>query len=128
MGLLSYLKPMVLTLSLLKGQGSPSRNKTLGPWSALIPMLQLFKGLGGNEYDKSGQNEAKSNKAEHAIEKSAKNQSQRQTHLKSNPLNPLTLKNLKTITPLAILSNLIRGLDVEGYERLRSMAWKAIRD
>nr|GEV82723.1 reverse transcriptase domain-containing protein [Tanacetum cinerariifolium] len=32
--------------SLLKGQGSPGRNKTLGPWSARIPMWQLFKGLG----------------------------------------------------------------------------------
>nr|GEX40692.1 probable aspartyl aminopeptidase [Tanacetum cinerariifolium] len=33
--------------SLLKGQGSPDRNKTPGPWSARILMWQLFKGLGG---------------------------------------------------------------------------------
>nr|GEW54105.1 hypothetical protein [Tanacetum cinerariifolium] len=32
---------------LLKDRGSPGRNKTLGPWSARIPMWQLFKGLGG---------------------------------------------------------------------------------
>nr|GEV96028.1 hypothetical protein [Tanacetum cinerariifolium] len=31
---------------LLKGQGSPGRNKTSEPWSARIPMWQLFKGLG----------------------------------------------------------------------------------
>nr|GEU57116.1 reverse transcriptase domain-containing protein [Tanacetum cinerariifolium] len=31
--------------SLLKGRGSPGRNKTLGPWSACISMWQLFKGL-----------------------------------------------------------------------------------
>nr|GFA01007.1 hypothetical protein [Tanacetum cinerariifolium] len=31
---------------LLKGQGSPGRNKTPGPWSTRIPMWQLFKGLG----------------------------------------------------------------------------------
>nr|GEX50508.1 hypothetical protein [Tanacetum cinerariifolium] len=35
--------------SLLKGQGSPSRNKTPGPWSARAPMWQLFKGLGDKE-------------------------------------------------------------------------------
>nr|GEY29080.1 hypothetical protein [Tanacetum cinerariifolium] len=31
-----------------KGQGSPGRNKTPGPWSARIPMWQLFKGLEDN--------------------------------------------------------------------------------
>ncbi|GKE24205.1 hypothetical protein Tco_1435717, partial [Tanacetum coccineum] len=30
--------------SFQKGRGSPSRNKTPGPWSAHIPMRQLFKG------------------------------------------------------------------------------------
>nr|GEV97901.1 reverse transcriptase domain-containing protein [Tanacetum cinerariifolium] len=35
---------------LLKGRGSPGRNKTPGPWSARVPMWQLFKGLGGNDY------------------------------------------------------------------------------
>nr|GEU81221.1 hypothetical protein [Tanacetum cinerariifolium] len=34
--------------SLLKGRGSPGRNKTPGPWSARIPMWQLFKGLRGS--------------------------------------------------------------------------------
>nr|GEV34438.1 putative reverse transcriptase domain-containing protein [Tanacetum cinerariifolium] len=37
-------------LNLLKGRGSPGRNKTPGPWSARAPMWQLFKGLGGNDY------------------------------------------------------------------------------
>nr|GEV83868.1 hypothetical protein [Tanacetum cinerariifolium] len=37
----------LIDLTLLKGQGSPGRNKTPGPWSARIPMWQLFKGLGG---------------------------------------------------------------------------------
>nr|GEV94075.1 DNA-directed DNA polymerase [Tanacetum cinerariifolium] len=32
--------------SLLKSQGFPSQNKTPGPWSACIPMWQLFKRLG----------------------------------------------------------------------------------
>nr|GFA64893.1 hypothetical protein [Tanacetum cinerariifolium] len=31
------------------GQGSPGRNKTHGPWSAGIPIWQLFKGLGGKK-------------------------------------------------------------------------------
>nr|GEY26478.1 hypothetical protein [Tanacetum cinerariifolium] len=35
---------------LLKGQGSPGRNKTPGPWSARVPMWQLFKGLESNDY------------------------------------------------------------------------------
>ncbi|GJX33301.1 hypothetical protein Tco_0243156 [Tanacetum coccineum] len=30
--------------SFQKGRGSPGRNKTPGPWSARVPMLQLFKG------------------------------------------------------------------------------------
>nr|GEX00115.1 reverse transcriptase domain-containing protein [Tanacetum cinerariifolium] len=34
--------------SLLKGQGSPGRNKTPRPWSVRIPMWQLFNGLRGN--------------------------------------------------------------------------------
>nr|GEV59347.1 hypothetical protein [Tanacetum cinerariifolium] len=34
-------------LILLKGQGFPGRNKTPGPWSARIPMWQLFKRLEG---------------------------------------------------------------------------------
>ncbi|GJW77149.1 hypothetical protein Tco_0138831 [Tanacetum coccineum] len=33
--------------SFQKGRGSPGRNKTPGPWSARIPMWQLFKGPGG---------------------------------------------------------------------------------
>nr|GEW27366.1 putative reverse transcriptase domain-containing protein [Tanacetum cinerariifolium] len=36
---------MSSTASFLKGQGSPGRNKTPGPWSARISMWQLFKGL-----------------------------------------------------------------------------------
>nr|GEU49074.1 reverse transcriptase domain-containing protein [Tanacetum cinerariifolium] len=32
------------------GQGSPGRNKNPGPWSACIPMWQLFKGLGEDEH------------------------------------------------------------------------------
>ncbi|GKC58553.1 hypothetical protein Tco_1086151 [Tanacetum coccineum] len=34
--------------SFQKGQGSPGRNKTPRPWSARIPMWQLFKGLEDN--------------------------------------------------------------------------------
>ncbi|GKC45022.1 hypothetical protein Tco_1062744, partial [Tanacetum coccineum] len=41
--------------SLKKGRGSPGQNKTPGPWSARIPMWQLFKGPGGNGYTKNGQ-------------------------------------------------------------------------
>ncbi|GKB43795.1 reverse transcriptase domain-containing protein [Tanacetum coccineum] len=33
--------------SFQKGRGSPGQNKTPGPWSARIPMWQLFKGPGG---------------------------------------------------------------------------------
>ncbi|GJY27762.1 hypothetical protein Tco_0403529, partial [Tanacetum coccineum] len=33
--------------SFQKGRGSPGRNKTPGPWSARIPMWELFKGPGG---------------------------------------------------------------------------------
>nr|GEW31256.1 hypothetical protein [Tanacetum cinerariifolium] len=33
---------------LLKGRGFPGQNKTPGPWSARIPMWQLFKRLGSN--------------------------------------------------------------------------------
>ncbi|GJR82212.1 retrovirus-related pol polyprotein from transposon TNT 1-94 [Tanacetum coccineum] len=36
------------TFILQKGRGSPGRNKTPGPWSARIPMWQLFKGPGGH--------------------------------------------------------------------------------
>nr|GEX85404.1 retrovirus-related Pol polyprotein from transposon TNT 1-94 [Tanacetum cinerariifolium] len=38
--------------SLLKGQKFPGQNKTPGPWSARIPMWQLFKRL-GNKKDES---------------------------------------------------------------------------
>nr|GEU91809.1 reverse transcriptase domain-containing protein [Tanacetum cinerariifolium] len=45
--------------SLLKGQGSPGRNKTPGTWSARIPMWQLFKGLGGKDYAQNVKNQSK---------------------------------------------------------------------
>nr|GEU79878.1 reverse transcriptase domain-containing protein [Tanacetum cinerariifolium] len=45
--------------SLLKGRGSPGQNKTLGPWSARIPMWQLFKGLGVTNMSKVNKIEAK---------------------------------------------------------------------
>nr|GEX30657.1 hypothetical protein [Tanacetum cinerariifolium] len=38
------------TKRLLKGRGSPGRNKTPGPRSARVPMWQFFKGLGGKDY------------------------------------------------------------------------------
>nr|GEV61136.1 putative reverse transcriptase [Tanacetum cinerariifolium] len=88
--------------SLLKGRGSPGRNKTSGPWSARIPMWQLFKGLKGNGYVKSGQNRSKTDKTGHGNEKSSRNRRRRRIYLKSNPVNPLTLKNPKTITPFGV--------------------------
>nr|GEZ28806.1 hypothetical protein [Tanacetum cinerariifolium] len=45
--------------SLLKGRGSPGRNKTPGPWSARAPMWQLFKGLGGKDYAQDIKNQSK---------------------------------------------------------------------
>nr|GEW05289.1 outer membrane protein porin [Tanacetum cinerariifolium] len=53
-----------------------------------------------NGYDKSGQDRSKTDKTGHRNEKSSRNRSQRRIHLKSNSVNPLTLKNPKTITPL----------------------------
>nr|GEU79854.1 putative reverse transcriptase domain-containing protein [Tanacetum cinerariifolium] len=40
--------------SLLKSQGFPSQNKTPGPWSAHIPMWQLFKRIGVIRFGKRG--------------------------------------------------------------------------
>nr|GEZ32368.1 hypothetical protein [Tanacetum cinerariifolium] len=37
---------LVKNVFLLKGQGFPGQNKTPGPWSARVPMWQLFKRLG----------------------------------------------------------------------------------
>nr|GEW44756.1 reverse transcriptase domain-containing protein [Tanacetum cinerariifolium] len=76
--------------SLLKGRGSPGQNKTPGPWSARIPMWRLFNGLGGNGYDKSGQNRSKTDKTGHGNEKSSRYRSRRRIHLKSNPVNSLS--------------------------------------
>nr|GEW46056.1 putative reverse transcriptase domain-containing protein [Tanacetum cinerariifolium] len=53
----------------------------------------------GNGYDKSGQKRSKTDKTGHGNEKSSRNHSRRRIHLKSNPVNPLTLKNPKTIAP-----------------------------
>nr|GEW66990.1 hypothetical protein [Tanacetum cinerariifolium] len=61
--------------SLLKGRGSPGRNRTPGPWSARIPMWQLFKGLGGNGYSKKDKIEAKTDKTEHGMENREKSKS-----------------------------------------------------
>nr|GEV75047.1 hypothetical protein [Tanacetum cinerariifolium] len=55
--------------SLLKGQGYHGRNKTPGPWSARIPMWQLFKGLGvkeKQENDKIGSKPDKNGKLDEA--------------------------------------------------------------
>nr|GEU32666.1 reverse transcriptase domain-containing protein [Tanacetum cinerariifolium] len=49
----------------------------------------------GNRYVKSGQNRSKTDKTGHGNEKSLRNQSRRRIHLKSNPVNPLTLKTPK---------------------------------
>nr|GEW74513.1 DNA-directed DNA polymerase [Tanacetum cinerariifolium] len=69
---------------LSKGRGSPGQSKTPGPWSARIPMWKLFKGLGGNEYVKSGQNRRKTDKTRHENEKSSRNQSRRVTDVREN--------------------------------------------
>nr|GEU35118.1 reverse transcriptase domain-containing protein [Tanacetum cinerariifolium] len=57
------------------GRGSPGQNKTPGPWSARIPMWQLFKGPG--RYIKNDKNKAKKDKSKHEIGKIARKQSQR---------------------------------------------------
>nr|GEW15601.1 ribonuclease H-like domain-containing protein [Tanacetum cinerariifolium] len=46
----------------------------------------------GNRYVKSGQNRSKTDKTRHGNEKSSRNRSRRRIHLKSNPINLLTLK------------------------------------
>nr|GEY11001.1 hypothetical protein [Tanacetum cinerariifolium] len=51
--------PDLIIPSLLKGQGSPGRNKNPGPWSARTPMWQLFKGLGGKDSAQNIKNRSK---------------------------------------------------------------------
>nr|GEV46065.1 reverse transcriptase domain-containing protein [Tanacetum cinerariifolium] len=53
----------------------------------------------GNGYVKIGQNRRKMDKTRHGNEKSSRNRSRRKIHLKSNPVNPLTLKNPRKISP-----------------------------
>ncbi|GJX92354.1 reverse transcriptase domain-containing protein [Tanacetum coccineum] len=57
-------------LCLLKGQGTPGQNKTPGPWSARIPMWQLFKRPGGTDNAEITRKQSKSDKHGHKTEKS----------------------------------------------------------
>nr|GEX99912.1 hypothetical protein [Tanacetum cinerariifolium] len=52
--------------------------------------MKRVQKIKGNGYDKSGQNQSKIDKTGHGNEKSSRNQSRRRTHLKSNPVNPLS--------------------------------------
>nr|GEW48622.1 reverse transcriptase domain-containing protein [Tanacetum cinerariifolium] len=55
-----YSSPLFkLGITLLKCRGFPGQNKTLGPWSAGIPMWQLFKRLGVKEKQEKGENQIK---------------------------------------------------------------------
>nr|GEU82021.1 hypothetical protein [Tanacetum cinerariifolium] len=69
--MLSSLIMSPIQENLLKGRGSPSRDKAPGPWSARIPMWQLFKGLGVRIEQKSPRKTSKPDKIEHEIAKIA---------------------------------------------------------
>nr|GFA08361.1 hypothetical protein [Tanacetum cinerariifolium] len=54
--------------------------------------VRITKMIAGNGYVKSGQKRSKTDKTRHENEKSSRNRSGRRIHLKSNPVNPLTVK------------------------------------
>nr|GEW59291.1 hypothetical protein [Tanacetum cinerariifolium] len=76
------------------------------PIATKPPVIVEYKivkeGKISNGYVISGQKQSKTDKTRHGNEKISRNQSRRRIHLKSNPVNPLTHKNPKTISPLVL--------------------------